>query len=189
MDRLRRATFGDEVVPRLGRVDEQELRDLVGQKAVQLLGHGAVEATKPRLDVADRDAALGRREGGGERRVHVSGDEDDVRLDLQQQRFETRDNTRRLLSVRPRADAEKVIGLADAEVLEEDLGHLSVVVLSGVNEHQVEGVGMAAELGHDRGHLHEVRPSAYDRENRSSFPHAMVSSRRAGWPRPAACGG
>ena len=43
-----------------------------------------------------------------------------------------------LLRVRSRADAERVVRLADAELLEEDLGHLAVVVLPRVDEDVLE---------------------------------------------------
>ena len=37
VDRLGRPAFGQQVLTRLGRVDEEQIRDLVGQHAVQLL--------------------------------------------------------------------------------------------------------------------------------------------------------
>ena len=37
-------------------------------------------------------------------------------------------------AVRARADAEEDVGLGQAELVEEDVGHLGVVVLAGVDE-------------------------------------------------------
>ena len=47
-------------------------------------------------------------------------------------------HARGLLRVRAGADAEDVVRLADAELLEEDLRHRVVVVLAGVDEHVLE---------------------------------------------------
>ena len=48
---------------------------MVGQDAVELLGHRAVEGAHPGLDVRDRDARLGAGQRAGERRVRVAVDE------------------------------------------------------------------------------------------------------------------
>ena len=61
------------------RVDEQDVLEMVGQHAVVLLGHRAVAAAQARLEMRDRDVELDRRERAGERRVHVAGDDDEVR--------------------------------------------------------------------------------------------------------------
>ena len=138
VDPGRRAAFGEQVVARLGRVDEQELGELVGDDAVDLLGHRPVERAQARLDVSDRDEQLRGGERGGQRRVHVPGHEHDVRLRLEQHRLEPLHDRGGLLRVRSRADPERVVGVADAELLEEDLGHLAVVVLARVDEHVLE---------------------------------------------------
>ena len=67
--------FPREVVVRgaLGRV--QEVRDLVGQHAVDLFGHRSVEAAQSRFDVHDRHALLHRDQRAGERRVDVADDQ------------------------------------------------------------------------------------------------------------------
>ena len=51
---------------------------------------------------------------------------------------------RRLRAVGARADLEHVVGLADAELLEEHVGHRAVVVLAGVHEHVLELVRRGA---------------------------------------------
>ena len=64
--------------PRLVGVQEEELGEVVGDDPVDLLGHRAVEAAQPRLDVADRDPELRGAERRRERRVDVAGDEHEV---------------------------------------------------------------------------------------------------------------
>jgi hypothetical protein len=156
VDELVGTPLGDEVVARLGRVDEEQGGELVGDEAVELLGHRPVEAPQARLDVGDRDLQLGRRHGGRQRRVHVPGHEDHVGRPVDEDRLEALHHARGLLPVRARPDVEHEVRLADLELLEEDLRHRVVVVLAGVHQHLLELVGTPAELGHDRDGLHEV---------------------------------
>ena len=57
---------------------EAEVGELVGEDAVDLLGHGAVEAPHPGLDVRHRMPFFCRHERRGERGVHVAVDHDPV---------------------------------------------------------------------------------------------------------------
>ena len=109
---------------------------------------------------------------GRQRRVDVARDEHDVRLGLEQHRLEPLHDRGRLLRVRAGADAERVVGLADAELLEEDLGQLPVVVLAGMDEDVLELVAAALQLRGDRRDLHHVRPRADDREDLAALRHA-----------------
>ena len=165
--------LGEQVVARLGRVDEEEVRHLVGDDPVDLLGHRAVERAQPGLDVADRQQQLRGGQRGRHRRVHVAGDEHDIGLRLEQHRLEPLHDRSRLLGMRPRAHSERVVGLADSELLEEDLGHLAVVVLAGVDEDVLELVAAPLQLRRDRRDLHHVRPRADDREDLAALSHAV----------------
>ena len=129
---------------------------------MRLISSGIVLSNERRagFDVADRDQELRRGQGRRHRRVHVARDEDDVGLGLEQHRLEALHDRGRLLRVRSRADAERVVRLADAELLEEDLGHLAVVVLARVDEHVLELVGAPLDRRGNRGDLHHVRPRA-----------------------------
>ena len=80
---------------------EQQIAQVVGEDAVELLRHPAVEGPHPRLDVGDRDPRLRRREAAGERRVRVAVDEHRVRALLGEQRSECGEHPRGLLRVRP----------------------------------------------------------------------------------------
>ena len=58
---------------------EERVGDRVGQHAVDLLGHRAVERAQPGLDVRDRDPLLHRDERARDRAVDVADDHDDGR--------------------------------------------------------------------------------------------------------------
>ena len=100
-----------QVLDRLLGVDEEVVRELVGDDPVDLLRHRAVEAAQARLDVGDRDPELHRDERRRERRVDVAGDDHEVRALLLEDRLEALHHPRRLLRVRAGADAEQVVGL------------------------------------------------------------------------------
>ena len=67
---------------------EEEVRDLVCEQAVYLLGHGAVEGAEAGLDVGHRDVELGGIEGAGYGGVHVPHDDDEVGALFEQDLFE-----------------------------------------------------------------------------------------------------
>ena len=62
----------------LGRVQEEQLGEVVGDDPVDLLGHRPVEAAQAGLDVGDRDPELRRAERRSQGRVDVAGNEDQV---------------------------------------------------------------------------------------------------------------
>ena len=135
---------------------------MIGQHSVELLWHRAVERAHARLDVADRDAALGGGERTGERRVGVAVDEHHVGLELGQYRLQRSQHPRGLLGVRARAGAQLAIRRGNAELVEEDLRQLVVVVLARVHDQLL--VVLAQEPRH-RGGLYELRAVADDRED------------------------
>ena len=126
------------------RVGEQDRAQVVGELAVVLLGHRRVEAPQARLDVGDRDDELGRRECGRERRVDVTGDDDEVgALLLEDAR---RRRTGRARSARrgcPSRRRGRRPGSGRPSSREEHVGHLGVVVLPGVDEEQLGASGRA----------------------------------------------
>ena len=68
--------LGLEVGLALRAVREEQVGELVGEDAVDLLRHAPVARSQARLDVRDRDPHLGGGERAGERRVDVPGDDD-----------------------------------------------------------------------------------------------------------------
>ena len=156
--------FAEQVLDagRFGR--EEHVRDGVGHEAVDLLGHRAVAAAQAGLDVRDGQLCLLRDDGAGERGVHVADDErhrGDVVRDALLVRHHDPGG---LLGVRSAAGAHEHVGLRDAEFLEEDLVHVPVVVLAGVDD--LEGHAARLHRPHDGGDLHEVGAGAGDQVDR-----------------------
>ena len=146
---------------------------MVGDDAVELLGHRAVERAHARLDVRDRDARLGGGQRAGERRVRVAVDEHRVGPLVAQQRAERAEHARRLLGVRAAAERRARSPAAGLRAPDEDRDELVVVVLAGVDEQLV--VRGAQRAGDGRG-LDELRPVADDRDDLHRVPR-----------QPAAC--
>ena len=109
---------------------EEEPRDLVHLDARVLLRHGHVAAAEPGLDVRERDVCLRRRPRARECRGRVAVDEDEVGLLGADHRL---DRGRHHVHV-GRVQVESVARLRQAELLEEDVGELAVVVLTRVHE-------------------------------------------------------
>ena len=151
-----------EVVERALGVDEQDAADVVGDEPVVLLGHRPVVAPQAGLEMGDRDVELHRRERAGERRVDVAGDDDEVGLPVEQDPLDPDERPRRLLRVGARADAEEDVRLRQVELGEEDVRHVRVVVLAGVDEVELDLRGELAERAVHRRRLHEVRARADD---------------------------
>ncbi len=138
----------------LGR--EQVCGQGVRHDPVYLLGHPSVEAAEPGLDVSHRHARLGSDEGGCQRRVHVANHQDQIRPAVAQHRFEGGHHAARLRAMRARPDPKLDVRCGHPELAEKDIGHRDVIVLAGVDERAIEGVGGMAEGRHERRHLHEV---------------------------------
>src|SRR4029077_5484631 len=72
MDARRQDPLAQEVVARALLGGEQELRELVGEYAIDLLRHGTVEAAQSSFDVNYRDALFRRDQRTGDRGVDVA---------------------------------------------------------------------------------------------------------------------
>ena len=141
---------------------EEQVGEAVGEHAVDLFGHRAVERTQPRLDVGDRDDELGRREGAGERRVGVAVDEHQRRADLADRRLDAGQHLARLHRVGRRTDTKSDVGPGQVELVEEDAGQLVVVVLAGVEQDLAQ---LASQAARDDRALDVLRPVADDRKD------------------------
>ena len=152
-----------EVAHRLRRRREQEIRQVVRDEAVRLLGHAAVETAKARLDVGDRHVQLRRGERRRERRVGVAIGQHQVRPAFLHGLLEALQHAGRLAAVRTGADAEVEVRLGYAELGEKDVGQGRVVVLAGMNDDAFNGcaggIRRFDRAGHGR-ELHELRARA-----------------------------
>jgi hypothetical protein len=151
-----------EVGHRGRRGAQQQVGEVVGEDAVDLLGHRAIEGAHPGLDVGDRHVGLGGRKPAGERRVRVAVDEDEVGLLDGDERTERGEHPRRLIGVRAAVDAELALGPRHAELVDEDRRELVVVVLAGVDEQLVV---LGAQQARDGGRLDELRAVPDDGED------------------------
>ena len=100
----------------------------------------------------------------GERRVGVAVDQHDVGLRRHDRFFERYDHPASHRTMTATVDAEMLVGLRDIQLLEEDVGHVAVEMLTGVNEHLADVRARAQGARHWRG-LDELRPRADYREN------------------------
>src|SRR5215207_5713008 len=89
--------LGAQVVLGLGAVQKEQLREMVGDDPVDLLGHRPIEAAEPGFDVPDRDLKARCAERGGEGRVDVAGNEHEIGPRLAQYGLEPREHARGLL--------------------------------------------------------------------------------------------
>ena len=123
LDALGRDAFAREVVGRraFGRVEQ--IGDLVGQHAVDLLRHVAVEAAQSRLDVDDGDALLARDQAARERRVDVADDDDAARREIVEHGLEAPHDLGGLHRMRAGADLQVDVRWRQFEVGEKPLVH------------------------------------------------------------------
>ena len=110
-------------------------------------------------------------QGAGNRRIDVADDEHEVGSRIEQHGLEGGHDRRRLLRVAARSHVQVDVGRRHAEVVEEHLRELFVVVLAGVDDDGGEEVRPRLQLRHDGRDLHEVRPRADDAEDREGARH------------------
>ncbi len=117
---------------RLG--DEEPVGQRVGDDAVQLLGHRAVEAPQARLDVREGQAEFRRHECRRHGRRHIADDDNPIRAQIEQHRFQPPQNFGRLRDGTSRADSQVGNRRRNLQFAEEGLAHPLVVVLPGVHD-------------------------------------------------------
>jgi hypothetical protein len=164
----------------LGR-REEEIRDVIGEHAVDLLGHRPVVASEAGLDVGEASVGLRGHDRARERRVRVAVHHDDVGRFAFDDLAEPTHHRSGLSALRIRAHPEVVLRGRDVQFLEEHVGHGPAVVLAGVDEDLLVAF---AERARDRERLHELRARADDRDD----PHCSAPGCRAGSSgSPASC--
>jgi len=141
--------------------DEEQVGEGVGEEAVDLLGHSAVEAPEPGLDVNDGDLELHGGEGAGDGAVDVAEDDGGGGARVEQVCLVAFEDAPGLCAVWSGADVEVDVGGRDAELVEEDVAEGGVVVLAGVDDAESEAAVLFDGPG-DGSKLDEVRPRAGD---------------------------
>ena len=106
---------------------------MVGDDAVDLFGHLAVEGAQAGFDMGHRDVQLAGGQGAGEGGIGVAVNHQPVRLGFEEDFFDRFQHASGLGAMAAGADAEVVGGLG-IQFLEENVGHVLVVMLAGVDE-------------------------------------------------------
>ena len=140
---------------------EEQVADRVSQHPVDLLGHLAIEAPKAGFYVHEPHTELHRHEPARDGTVHVADHENRVRLLLEYYWLERGHDLRRLHRVRGAPDAEVEVRLRDSELVKEEVAHIRVVVLAGVNEQRLGAIETSIGLDQRRD-LHQVGPRAHN---------------------------
>src|SRR5882672_3039831 len=139
----------------------QKIADRIGYEAIDLLGHAPVAAAQAGLQVHDRDPQLRPNHGAGGGRIDVAHHHNGVRTLALAHNFVSDHGASGLLRVRAAADFQVMGRLRQAQVAEEGLRHVRVIVLAGV--HDARGApafpGQCVVQGR---HLHEVRARGGD---------------------------
>ena len=107
---------------------------MIGKYAIVLFGHAPVERAQPRLDVRDGNFQLARCQGAGEGGIGVSVHEHPVGTLLDHHLLEGDEHAPRHGAMRPASHFEIAIGAPNSHLIEEDLRHPIVVVLTGMHE-------------------------------------------------------
>jgi hypothetical protein len=134
LDLLRGYPLGEEIGIRIPGRRPEQVADGIGHQAVDLFRHASVAASQPRLEVHDRDPELRPDERAGGGSIDVPRDHDGGRALALAHRFVGDHGASGLLGVRAAADFEGVSRLGQAQVAEEGIRHVRVVVLPGVHD-------------------------------------------------------
>ena len=155
-----------QVLLGLGAVREQDVGEAVGEDAVDLLGHVPVARAQPGLEVGDRDVSFAAASAQASVELTSPATTTSAGRSSSRMLLEGDQDLAGLLAVAAGADAQRVVGGREAEILEDLLRHPAVVVLAGVDDHLARGAAPAQRLD-QRGHLHEVRAGRRRRARRS----------------------
>ncbi|HZJ04104.1 MAG TPA: hypothetical protein VFD59_01380 [Nocardioidaceae bacterium] len=139
-------------------VDEVEVRDVVDEPAVGLLGGVLVEAAVARLHVIDGDP-YSFRDDARDRTVGVTEDQDGVGALLQENFLGLDEDLTEQATQAGRAHVQEVVGFPDAKLVEEDAVELVAVVLPCMEQHVLDRL---VEPSHDPGQPNDLRPGADD---------------------------
>ncbi len=131
--------FGDALVLQVQvavlRRRPENIRNGIGQDAVDFLGHAAVEAAQACFQMRDFDAKFRCRKRAADGRIDVADHNRDVGLVLiEAESFVTFDHAGGLRALPSRSHFKIEIGLGQAQIAEKRAGHVIVIVLAGVDQ-------------------------------------------------------
>jgi hypothetical protein len=150
-----------EVLVGVGRWCPEHIDDRVRHHTVDLLGHPSVTAPEPGLQMHHRNPELRPHHRAGGRRVDVAHDDNPVWTVLHAHLLVGDHDAAGLLCVRAAAHTQVEVRLRDAQVFEDRVRHVAVVMLSRMHQNRVGPVG-GLEGMIQRRHLHEVRAGGSD---------------------------
>ena len=160
---LRRHAFAKQVGHSLARTSQTKIRQMIGDHAVHLLGHGgpAIQAL-PSFYMDQRHVGVRGHNPGRESRIGIPVYEDrigDLGVDNLAQR---RQHLADLINNLSRTDAQTVPWRLDAEFAEKHIGKHRIVVLAGVDHDTLKGRRGSQFTQSPRGNakLDELRPVA-----------------------------
>ena len=142
-DLVRGHPFAEQVLVGAGLRREQQIGQMIRHDPVQFLRHRPVKAAQSRLDVGDDDPQLRGSESGRHRGVDIAEDDHDVGALVTEHRFQSDQDLPRLFAMRARSDLEVQIRSRHAELFEKQGGHFTIIVLAGMDQHDVD-VALAA---------------------------------------------
>jgi hypothetical protein len=168
-------SFGQQIAARVFRQRHVHVAQMVDDFAIQLFRHALIEAAIARLHVENGNlASLGGNDS--EARVRVTIDENRLRpLPLQHgvgRGQHPRDGVDRMLA----GGIEEVVGAADAEILEEHLVQLIVVILAGMYQQMI---GQTVQTFDDPAHLDQLGPRAQDGHDLAHQKDSAAASPRS----------
>ena len=165
-----------QVFARRLRGAEQPGGDMVREHAVLLLRHAHVVGAQTGLHVGHGDVQLAGGQRAGQRGVRVAVHQKDIRLFALDDLLHADQHFACLPAVRAGAHAELIGGAGNAQLLEENIGHILIIVLAGVHD---ELLAQRLEGSADDGSLDKLRACAHNCENlQASSPFFSGPSRR-----------
>ena len=154
--------FAQQVLAVIAVVRQQDVADVIDQDAVALFRHAAVPCPQSRFHVENLDAAMRRRQHA-EAAIGVAQDQQGIGLHLFHQGVRLADDVGHFRPVAGGVDIQLIVGLAQLQVLEEEVAKLGREVLPGVNHHMVEV--QLVELLQRRPHLDHFRARTENRHH------------------------
>ena len=143
---------------------QQQRGDAVREHAVNLFGHGWVMRPQAGFDMRHGYLQLGSRQRPGQRGVGVAVHQHPIGLFLLNQRFDVLQHAPGHRAVAKAGNAKIMMRLGDVQLLEEDVRHIGIEMLPGMNDDLFDVIARLDGTA-DGGGLNELRTGAEDGED------------------------